>query len=126
MAVGEPLSCSVPPRRVQPTTFLPVPQADLEVSTLSLPGTICARCLSFDTRCLLPQEREVHAVGSKVLCVASFDCSQRKDQEPACIHASLQTVNTGSEALLLMQTLQRLLIRSKRQTLGASPTMFIT
>ncbi|KAL3139632.1 hypothetical protein ABBQ38_003948 [Trebouxia sp. C0009 RCD-2024] len=51
MAVGEPLGCSVRPRRAQPTTFLPVPQADLE-------------------------ECEVHAVGSKVLCVASFDCGQ--------------------------------------------------
>ena len=34
------------------------------------------------------QDREVHAVGSKVLCVASFDCGQRKLLLPACTCAN--------------------------------------
>ena len=103
MAVGEPLGCSVRPRRAQPTTFLPVPQADLEVCALAVSTAIRVECLTLDSRCFFLQQQEGHAVGAKVLCVASFDCGQRNIQYPACIHTNLQTVNTGSEALLLVQ-----------------------
>ena len=79
MAVGEQIGSSVYSRRPQPTALLPVRRDDLEVRPhLQHTNECFFYALARRTRCFALQAREIHAVGSRVSCVASFDCGQRK------------------------------------------------
>ena len=82
MAVGEHLNALSQPRRTQ-GSLVPLSQSDLEVRI----GSFCScqqqdpsAALNYSLHTALCQLQDPlrHAVGSRVLCVASFDSGQRE------------------------------------------------